>query len=639
MSRIILIAPDKQVYLQGKQLASELGNEQEIDIYLAREGHAVSLARKFENSDVAVIISRGRTARLIVQTDVRIPVVEIQITAEDLVSLMREAKRLTRKEHPRVLFAAAANWLRDAQTVAEIMAIDLTAFQRESEADTNSLVSLLNRDNFDILVAGKKTLTSVAQPGFKTLPLSTGMLALRSAFLEAKRVALARNIERENVQRFTTLVQFSSEGIISVDQNKEIQVLNPAAERFLNCSADDILGQKIDDFLPFVSIESCLSKGQELIGQTVHWGKVWLSFNIAPIDVDGSISGAIITFQNITRIQEMEARFRNEVLAKKFVARYTFDDIAGSSQRIEEARRIGVEMAAVDASVLIGGESGTGKELFAQSIHNASKRRNGPFVAVNCAALPSNLLESELFGYVEGAFTGATKKGKPGLFEMAHRGTIFLDEISEMDRYGQSRLLRVLQERQVMRLGDDKNIPIDVRIIAATNRNLAMLIDEGNFRQDLYYRLKVLTLKLPPLRSRIGDIQYLAESFARKYNQVHGKHIKITRDAFDALARYPWPGNIRELMSFIERLVVIASEKVISADEIAKYWEESDDELLSPASLLSSHTKPSAVSSEKEIISETIINCRYNKKRAAAVLGITRSTLYRKLKQYGIAEE
>ena len=638
MPRIILIAPDKKVYLQGKQLVSELANEWEIDIYLAREGHAVSLARKFESSDVAVIISRGRTARQIVQANIRIPVVEIQITAEDLVFMMREAKRLTRKEHPRVLIAAAANWLRDAQTIAEVMEIDLTIFQRESEADTNSLVLMINSGNFDIVVAGKKTLVLVVRPGFKTLALSTGMLALRSAFMEAQRVALARKIEKEHTQRFSTLVQFSSEGIISVDQNKEIQVLNPAAENFLSCSAEELLGQKVDDCLPFIAIEHCLSKGQELIGQIVHWGKIWLSFNIAPINVDGTISGAIITFQDITRIQEMEARFRDEVLAKQFVARYTFDDITGISQRIEETRRIGMEIAAVDASVLISGESGTGKELFAQSIHNASKRRKGPFVAINCAALPPNLLESELFGYVEGAFTGATKKGKPGLFEMAHRGTIFLDEISEMDKYGQNRLLRVLQEKQVMRLGDDKNVPIDVRIIAATNRNLTVLIDEGNFRQDLYYRLKVLTLKLPPLRSRAGDIQFLAESFLRNYNQIHNKRIKITHDALDALAQYPWPGNIRELMFFIERLVVIASEKIISAEVITKYWEESDDELPEHASATFNHTKSSPALSEKEIILEAIINCRHNKKRAAAVLGIDRSTLYRKLKQYEITD-
>jgi len=637
--KIVLIAPDKQVFLQGKQVIGELDPEIETDLFLAREDRAVSLARKLENSDTAVIISRGGTARMIVEANIRIPVVEIPVTAEDLVFMMREAKRLTQKAHPRVLIAVFTNWLRDAMTVAEVMGIELTVFPRSSGAETDDTVARISRlapTDFDIVIAGKGTLITAAKRGFKTLPPSTGMVAMKSAFLEAQRVALGRKLEKEHAQRFTTLVHSSSEGIISVDRDKVIQVLNPAAEHFLNCNAEETIGQRLDDCLPFANIDPCLEKAQETIGQTVQWGKSWLSFNIAPISVDNAVTGAIITLQDVTRVQEMEARYRNEVLAKKFVARYTFDHIAGSSQRIEEARRIAAEMAAVDASVLISGESGTGKELFAQSIHNASARRNGPFVALNCAALPPNLLESELFGYVEGAFTGATKKGKPGLFEMAHRGTIFLDEISEMDKYGQSRLLRVLQEKQVMRLGDDKNIPVDVRIIAATNRNLATAIDEGLFRQDLYYRLKVLTLKLPPLRARTGDIQLLAESFARKYNQLHGKRLKITRDAFDALARHAWPGNVRELMFFIERLVVIANEKIVTPEVITKYWEDNDDDIAPHALKKPSFSPAAPEENERNRILAALQDCRHNKKRAAAALGIDRSTLYRKLRQHGI---
>ena len=396
----------------------------------------------------------------------------------------------------------------------------------------------------------------------------------------------------------------------------------------------ELIGQRIDACLHFVNVDACLANGEESIGQTVRWGKVWLSFNIAPIRVDAHVSGALITFQDVTRIQEMEARFRNEVLAKKFVAGYTFDDIAGRSPRMDEARRIAREMAAVNATVLISGESGTGKELFAQSIHNASRRKNGPFVAVNCAALPANLLESELFGYVEGAFTGATKRGKPGLFEMAHRGTIFLDEISEMDKYGQSRLLRVLQEKQVMRLGDDKNIPVDVRIVAATNRNLSALIDEGQFRQDLYYRLKVLTLKLPPLRDRIGDIELLADSFVKKYNQLHGRHLQLTVEAYAHLAKGRWTGNIRELMFFIERLTVIAKEKVVGPEVIDKYWEDSEDQALFYGGAEVGSVK--IARSEKESIVAMLEECGQNKKRAAQRLGIDRTTLYRKLKQHGL---
>ena len=637
MQKIVLIAPDKHVFLQGKALLEEPGHKLDMDIVLAREGRAIALAKKLENSNVDVIISRGGTARLIVQANIRIPVVEIPVTAEDLVFMMREAKRMTGLVRPRILMVVFTNWLRDALTVAEIMGVELTVFPRQSETDTPSIMSKISRLDpaaFDIVIAGKKTLVTAAKYGFKTLNPSTGSLALKSAILEAQRVALARKIEKEHAQRFSALVQYSSEGIISVDQDRIIQVLNPAAERFLNCHALELIGQRIDACLHFVNVDACLANGEESIGQTVRWGKVWLSFNIAPIRVDAHVSGALITFQDVTRIQEMEARFRNEVLAKKFVAGYTFDDIAGRSPRMDEARRIAREMAAVNATVLISGESGTGKELFAQSIHNASRRKNGPFVAVNCAALPANLLESELFGYVEGAFTGATKRGKPGLFEMAHRGTIFLDEISEMDKYGQSRLLRVLQEKQVMRLGDDKNIPVDVRIVAATNRNLSALIDEGQFRQDLYYRLKVLTLKLPPLRDRIGDIELLADSFVKKYNQLHGRHLQLTVEAYAHLAKGRWTGNIRELMFFIERLTVIAKEKVVGPEVIDKYWEDSEDQALFYGGAEVGSVK--IARSEKESIVAMLEECGQNKKRAAQRLGIDRTTLYRKLKQHGL---
>ncbi len=637
MPKIVLIAPDKEVFLQSKTVIQELGSEIDVDIFLAREGRAVALARRLENTDVEVIISRGGTAQLIAQSNVRIPVVEIPVTVEDLVFLMREAKRITGLERPRALIAVFTNWLRDVQTVAEIMGVDLTVYRRESEADTHAIIakiSRLNATDFDIVIAGKKTLVTAMKRGFKTLPLSTGRLALKSAFLEAQRVALGRKIEKEHAQRFTALVQYSAEGIISVDQDRIIRVFNPAAERFLNCDAQEMIGRRVDVCLPFINIDPCLTTGQESIGQTLRWSNIWLSFNIAPIKVYELITGAVITFQDITRIQEMEARFRNEVLAKKFIARYTFDDIAGTSLRITEAKRIAREMAAVEATVLVSGETGTGKELFAQSIHNESRRKTGPFVALNCAALPPNLLESELFGYVEGAFTGATKKGKPGLFEMAHRGTIFLDEISEMDKYGQSRLLRVLQEKLVMRLGDEKNVPIDVRIVAATNRNLSKLIDEGLFRHDLYFRLKVLTLNLPPLRARIGDIEQLAEFFVNKYNQLHGRHLKFTLDSYDYLAQYAWPGNIRELRFFIERLVVISKENLVTPDVIKKYWEDGYDEL--PPYPTENRKLSEITISEKDKIISILDKCKQNKKRSAEMLGIDRTTLYRKLKRYGI---
>jgi transcriptional regulator with PAS, ATPase and Fis domain len=369
----------------------------------------------------------------------------------------------------------------------------------------------------------------------------------------------------------------------------------------------------------------------------VQLGTIWISFNIAPIIVDQLIIGAIIAFQDVTRIQEMEARIRNELITRKFIAKYHFTDLLGVSPQMIEIKRIAQEMSLIDATVLISGESGTGKELFAQSIHNESQRKHGPFVAVNCAALPQNLLESELFGYVEGAFTGATKKGKPGLFEMAHTGTIFLDEISEMDKYAQSRLLRVLQEKQVMRLGDDKYIPVDMRIIAATNKNLAGLIKEGQFRQDLFYRLKVLTMTLPALRNRKNDIQYLAHHFLEYYKRRHFKQLDISDSGYNYLSGYSWPGNVRELKYFIERLVVIASEKWITEDVIKKYWHDREDETELPAIVSDDLPVDNApLPSEDKRITDALAQCHSNITRAAKLLGMDRSTLYRKLKAYKI---
>ncbi|MEH7263781.1 sigma 54-interacting transcriptional regulator, partial [Priestia megaterium] len=347
-----------------------------------------------------------------------------------------------------------------------------------------------------------------------------------------------------------------------------------AAEHLLELKRQEVLGKQIDAVMPFLPIKNYFG-GEEHLGIIKKIKNKSLIFNIAPIKVEKDIIGAMITFQDITSIQEMEAKIRGEVLSRKFETRYTFSDILGHSKEICEAKRIGQTVSSVDATVLIFGESGTGKELFAQSIHAESLRKNGPFVAVNCAAIPPNLLESELFGYVEGAFTGATRKGKQGLFEMAHRGTIFLDEISEMDTYGQSRLLRVLQEKQVMRLGDNKYIPVDVRVIAATNKNLLKVVEKGKFREDLLYRLKVLTINIPPLRKRKSDIRYLAQHFLVYYTNLYQKkNIEITEKAYSQLTTYKWKGNVRELMHFIERLVVISKNNVVSDQDMKEQLNE-----------------------------------------------------------------
>ncbi|MCE5287164.1 MAG: sigma 54-interacting transcriptional regulator [Pelosinus sp.] len=631
MSKIAFIAPDRHLFSQGKKIVHELDLDDKVDFYLARLGRAIRLANKLQNQDVDVIVCRGGTAQLLLQSEVRIPVVEITITGQDLAQVFYEAKKLTKLPRPKVAIFAFKNMIYDIEVLSKILNIDLTIYPLQEQADIPATVAKAAAIGTDVAVGGSKTILLARHAGLKTLPIISGDYSMRTAFIEAQKIALGRKIEKERSQEIKALIDHSIEGIISINSNKVIKVFNPAAQHLLNRSAADALGQKIDTILTIIDVEPCLANGRQIIGQTMRLGPVWLSFNIAPIIVSQNIIGAIIAFQDITRIQEIEANIRQKVLAKKMSAKYTFADILGSSSAMQEVKRISQEISAVDATVLISGESGTGKELFAQSIHNQSHRKNGPFVAVNCAALPPNLLESELFGYVEGAFTGATKKGKQGLFEMAHHGTIFLDEISEMDKYGQSRLLRVLQEKQVMRLGDDKYIPVDVRIIAATNKKLKQLVDEGDFRQDLFYRLKVLTINLPPLRKRLGDIKTLTEYFLMLYNHRHNRNINLSEDALSCLSAYDWPGNIRELMHFIERLVVICSETNVTREVLKKYWEEEEEVEDAPPA-----ATPLPAHPEEAKILAALADSNSNISKAALLLGVDRSTLYRKLKNYKI---
>lgn len=628
MSRIAFIAPDKQLFLQGKKIIQELGLQNRVSIYLARLKRGIRLAKSLEKQDVDVIICRGGTARVIIKSNIRIPVVEIAITGQDLAQVFYETKKITGLSRPKVAILAFDNMVYDIEILSDILGIDLTIYHLEEVDDIPSRIEEVAKSNADIVVGGIKTIILAAKKGLKTHLIHSGEFSIRAAFLEAKKIALGRQIEKEQAEKFKALADYSLEGIISIDAFKTVNVFNPTAEKLLSRTANDSIGQNVDLILRGVDIDSCLSEKQHIIGQTVRIGDAWFTFNVAPIIVDQKTTGAIITFQDITRIQELEAKIRNDVVARRFIAKYNLTDIVGDSIQIKESKRIAQEIAQVDATVLITGESGTGKELFAQSIHNESRRKNGPFVAVNCAALPANLLESELFGYVEGAFTGATKKGKPGLFEMAHRGTIFLDEISEMDKYGQSRLLRILQERQVMRLGDDKYIPVDVRIIAATNKKLANLVKEGQFRQDLFYRLKVLTLNLPPLRKRIGDIEGLTCHFSHLFNKRHHKKVEILPEVYHDLKAYDWPGNIRELMYFIERLIIVASERTININTLKKYWDDRD--------YFSVSETASNLSTEAENIVAALKQCNSNISHAAQLLGIDRGTLYRKLKKYNI---
>lgn len=281
------------------------------------------------------------------------------------------------------------------------------------------------------------------------------------------------------------------------------------------------------------------------------------------INVYDNMHGYVIIIKDITEFENLENKLRKQLVKQGYIAKYKFENIIGNSKKMIDAMKRAKKIACIDATTLITGESGTGKELFAQSIHNASKRKNNPFVAINCASLPSELLESELFGYEEGAFTGAKKGGKKGLFELAHNGTIFLDEIGDIPMDVQVKLLRVLQEKEVMRIGSNSIVPIDVRVIAATNQNLKGLIHNGKFRKDLYYRLNVLNLYLPPLRERKADIPHLINNILAKINM---EKKRIDENLMNYFENYLWEGNVRELRNCIEYMAYMGDEVLTSKD-------------------------------------------------------------------------
>ena len=375
-------------------------------------------------------------------------------------------------------------------------------------------------------------------------------------------IALTREINHNNEsmrREMETVVQTVDEGIITLDARDNVLVFNAATEKIFNLSSSDIVGRKISSLpsrlIEFLSYADINTAGGS--GLYDYYGKR-LAISLSEVRLNEEHAEKVYMIREVTAIQKLEQAVRVKLARKRYTSRYTMDDILDSSEEIRSLKKLVGRIAVFDQPVYIYGESGTGKELFAQAIHACSRRANGPFIAVNFAAMSESLLESELFGYAEGAFTGAKKGGMPGVFEQAHGGTLFLDEIGDSPLSFQIKLLRVLQEKQVRRIGDDKLILVDVRVIVATNKDIAQLVRERSFREDLYYRLNMLPLHLLPLRERRADILPLAREF---YREMASSLPELPPfDVFfdgklDELMQYDFPGNARQLRNVVEFLV------------------------------------------------------------------------------------
>ncbi len=437
-------------------------------------------------------------------------------------------------------------------------------------------------------------------------------------------------------RRFQVVLDSISDGIIAIDEEGEVRVINRVARQIFDVQEADIIGRRLRELdLPDQNLLNCLqgktytnSKRNLIRGKERYQ---YLASGKIIRDSKERIVGALEVMQDMKGIRELAS-------AVAETPQLHFSDMIGRSSAIRNAITFAEKIAASDGIVSVRGESGTGKELFANAIH-AESGRAGPFVPVNCAALPETLLESELFGYVGGAFSGAKKEGKPGLFEVAQKGTIFLDEIPEMPISLQAKMLRVIQEGKIRRIGGSQEIAVDVRIITATNKNLEQLVELGSFREDLYYRINVFPIHIPPLRERLEDIPLLIEHFLFQVSARLGKSPqKLTEAALQKLYGHRWPGNVREFRNVIERSAILGGDELIDVDSILFSFEigQRPGAETQPAQSVSSEPLATQVQRlERQIIDQALKQSR-SKRQAAKLLGLSHTALLKKLKKYSL---
>lgn len=435
---------------------------------------------------------------------------------------------------------------------------------------------------------------------------------------------------------------------VIVSKDGMVEFINKTYLDILGKTEEEVTGRYIGEITPDTRTLNVIKTGKAIVGYNWSLNGYMMIACALPLIRNGDIAGcfAYSIFMDILDARDLvdnlvtELNMYKDEVRSLHSARYSFADIIGQAPNIEEVKFL-AQKAALHPSitVLINGESGTGKELFAQAIHGTSNRSRMPFIRVNCAAIPENLLESELFGYEEGAFTGARKGGSPGKFELANGGTIFLDEIGEMSLAMQSKLLVFLQEREFERVGSHQPIRVNVRVIAATNRNLGEMISQQKFREDLFYRLNVLTLDIPPLRERIDDLPLLLNHFIPRLNlELTTNVTAISDEAIDVLSRYNWPGNIRELVNVLQRAMLVA--------DMGDYYTITTKQLRfmkiqpePPITAVSSTLKTMVKDYEKQILLQVLSETNYNKAKTASILDIDLSSLYKKLKQHGLADD
>ncbi len=622
LNKILFVATYPEMHHLARAAADERGGGMEIvsgELY-----EAVRCIEQCDLSEKEVIICRGGTARLIGQ-HVKLPVVEVEVCAYDILRAVYKYK------NRRIAVIGADNVISGVKIIEETLGLDIAYFPFTFEDEIEEKVAVIRDMNIGIVVGDTVAVRIAGQKGLTVELIKSGKESVEAGIDKAERICAAIMNEREKNSRLNAIVENLSEGIIVTDEHAKIVMFNRVAENLLQKSRQSVIAADLASILPEIDFDAVIRGRSDASRKLVKAQGTTLVTNTIPVMMEKECKGVAITCEDVTKIQELEQKIRQTLSKRGLVAKHRFPDIVGESESIRNAIGLAKKYARVDSTLVIYGESGTGKELFAQSIHNHSGRHNGPFIAINCATLPPSLLDSTLFGYEEGAFTGAKKGGRKGVFELAHNGTLFLDEITEMDTQIQSKILRVLQEHEIMRIGGDGIVPVNVRIIAASNKKLFHTVDANLFREDLYYRISVLNIDIPPLRERTGDCALLIRHFAERYCRKYGlPELVLENNVLERVNGYGWPGNVRQLENSVQKMVLLAENGVFREKEIP--YLQLDQRENAKAAL-----SPPPAGTLGEIVRGIVLTILreegYNKTRTAKRLDITRVTLNKYLSE------
>lgn len=595
-------------------------------VHYAVTEDALTIARKAVAAGTKIIVSRGQTTAYL-RKFLTIPVVDIRHSFVDIHMTVEKARLYSE----RIAFVGGDNLCSAARVYQQITGAEIIIVPVDEDFEMGAHQAV--RLGAGALAGGLQVKALAEKLGVYHIDGQADPEAINLAIDEALHNLRVEEERQERYETINTILNSASEGIVGIRGDGDIIHINPIARKQLGYRSQ----KNISELLPPGQYMETARTGEPHYGELIEAGSENLVLNSVPIRVQERVLGAVTTIQKETNISSMDIKIRKKHLSRGHVAKTRFEDIVGSSQRMTALIETAKQYARTQSTVLISGETGTGKEVFAQSIHNYSDRREQPFVAVNCAALAENLLESELFGYVKGAFTGARNEGREGLFELAHNGTVFLDEIGEISTSVQAKLLRVIQEKEVSRIGDDKVIPVNVRIIAASNKDFPAEIARGSFREDLYYRICVLELPLPPLRERKADIPALLDFLLTE--RCPGLAKAFSPGARDLLSALEWPGNIRQLGNIVERLAVTTRETLINreaCEEMVKALGMPGTGRLAAAPPAPAPLTPVQYLTKEELTKAALVQAGGNKKKAAALLGISTTTLWRRMKAMGL---